>query len=132
MGSPVNIISILIVNDFSIDRTGEETIRISKDFNYDIEVYSSNKNLGYGGVQKFAYKYAIMKNFEYVIMLHGDGQYAPEELPKLLNGLHHGKFDVVIGSRMIKKKDALKGGMPLYKLVGNVILTKIQIILLKP
>ena len=32
---------------------------------------------------------------------------------------------------MIKKKNALKGGMPLYKLIGNIILTKIQNFLLK-
>ena len=31
---------------------------------------------------------------------------------------------------MISKKRALKGGMPLYKLIGNIILTKIQNFLL--
>ena len=35
-----------------------------------------------------------------------------------------------MGSRMIDKKLALKGGMPLYKFVGNIILTKIQNFLL--
>ena len=34
--------------------------------------------------------------------------------------------DVVIGSRMIEKKRALKGGMPFYKFIGNIILTKSQ------
>ena len=87
-------------------------------------------NHGYGGVQKIAFDYAVKHNYDNVIMLHGDGQYAPEELPKLLNGLQNGKLDVVIGSRMIKKKNALKGGMPLYKLIGNIILTKIQNFLL--
>jgi SAM-dependent methyltransferase len=34
--------------------------------------------------------------------------------------------DVTLGSRMIKKSDALRGGMPLYKWVGNQILTTFQ------
>jgi 2-polyprenyl-3-methyl-5-hydroxy-6-metoxy-1,4-benzoquinol methylase len=32
----------------------------------------------------------------------------------------------VFGSRMMKSRDALRGGMPLYKYVGNKILTKLQ------
>ena len=125
-----DIISILIVNDFSIDRTGEEIIRISKDFNYDIEVYNSNKNLGYGGVQKFAYKYAIMKNFEYVIMLHGDGQYAPEVLQNFIKKFDDKVLDAIFGSRMMSYREALKGGMPIYKFLGNICLTFVQNLIL--
>ena len=63
-------------------------------------------------------------------MLHGDGQYAPEKLPELLNEIINKKYDAVFGSRMINKKDAIKGGMPFYKFIGNIILTKIQNFLL--
>ena len=45
-------------------------------------------------------------------------------------GLEKNKYDVVMGSRMINKKNALKGGMPFYKLVGNIVLTKVQNFLL--
>ena len=126
-------INILIVEDNSKDNTLKVIKKnINKKIikNTKINLIINKKNLGYGGVQKVAYNYAIRKKFDYVIMLHGDGQYAPEELPNLLNGLNRNKFDVVIGSRMIKKKNALKGGMPLYKLIGNIILTKIQNFLL--
>ena len=34
-----------------------------------------------------------------------------------------GEADAVFGSRMMNPRDALKGGMPLYKFVGNRILT---------
>jgi hypothetical protein len=88
------------------------------------------KNQGYGGNQKIGYHYAIKKKFDYVVLLHGDGQYAPEELPKLMTDLEKNKYDVVMGSRMINKKNALKGGMPFYKLVGNIVLTKVQNFLL--
>ena len=56
-------------------------------------------------------------------MVHGDGQYAPEELPTLVAPLRDGQADAVFGSRMMTGFGALKGGMPLYKFVGNKILT---------
>jgi 2-polyprenyl-3-methyl-5-hydroxy-6-metoxy-1,4-benzoquinol methylase len=59
-------------------------------------------------------------------MVHGDGQYAPEELPRLLEPLRLGQADAVFGSRMMTRLDALRGGMPLYKYVGNRILTFVQ------
>jgi len=61
-----------------------------------------------------------------VVLLHGDGQYAPEELPRLLQPLAEDKADAVFGSRMMPPSSALKGGMPLYKFVGNRILTTVQ------
>ena len=59
-------------------------------------------------------------------MLHGDGQYAPEELPNLVAPLAADKADAVFGSRMMTRLGALKGGMPLYKFVGNRMLTGLQ------
>jgi len=58
--------------------------------------------------------------------VHGDGQYAPEELPRLLEPLRTGCADAVFGSRMMERFGALKGGMPLYKYAGNKVLTTIQ------
>ena len=126
-------LEILIIDDASSDKTFEISKKIQrnqKKNNLKVKVFYNPINQGYGGNQKIGYHYSIKKKFDFVILLHGDGQYAPEELPKLLNGLQNNKLDVVIGSRMIKKKNALKGGMPLYKLIGNIILTKIQNFLL--
>ena len=89
-----------------------------------------NENLGYGGVQKIAYRYAIKNDFDFVIMLHGDGQYSPEKLPDVIENLISSGADGVFGSRLIKQKDALKGGMPFYKFVGNRVLTFIQNLIL--
>ena len=63
--------------------------------------------------------------------MHGDGQYAPEELPRLLEPLREGRAEAVFGSRMMVKGAALRGGMPLYKFVGNKILTAVQNTLLR-
>ena len=86
-----------------------------------LKVYKNEKNLGCGGNQKKAYNYAIRKGFDVLAMLHGDNQYDPRCLPYLLKPLLEGKADFVYGSRMTR--DALKGGMPLYKYLGNRFLT---------
>ena len=56
-------------------------------------------------------------------MLHGDGQYHPKYLPDMIKKLNTKSVSAVTGSRMIYKKNALKGKMPIYKFVGNVFLT---------
>src|SRR5262249_49701874 len=80
-------------------------------------------NQGYGGNQKIGYYYALRKGFDFVVLLHGDGQYAPEYLPGLIRPLKDGAADACFGSRMMIRGGALKGGMPLYKFFGNKILT---------
>lgn len=94
-------------------------------------LYKNPKNLGYGGNQKKGYRYAIKKNFDVVVMLHGDAQYAPEKMPLLLEPFYKNageNIGVVMGSRMLG--DPLKGGMPLYKYLGNKVLTRLENIIL--
>ena len=91
-----------------------------------LSVFRNEKNLGYGGNQIRGYQYAISQGYDIVALLHGDGQYAPEALPLLLEPLEKGEADAVFGSRMMTKGAALKGGMPLYKYVGNKTLTAIE------
>jgi len=118
---------VLVVDDASEDRT----FAIGRDYQMShpeipITVLRNEYNQGYGGNQKVGYAYAIAHGFDFVAMVHGDGQYAPEELPRLLEPLRRGEADAVFGSRMMDRFGALKGGMPLYKFVGNKILTTAQ------
>ncbi len=118
---------VLVVDDASADRT-YEIGRAYRDAHPELPlvVLRNAYNQGYGGNQKVGYTYAIAKGFDVVAMVHGDGQYAPEELPRLLEPLRDGEADAVFGSRMMPPSGALKGGMPLYKFVGNRILTTFQ------
>lgn len=84
------------------------------------------RNLGYGGNQQAGYRWAIEQGFDIVVLLHADGQYAPEFLPEIVKPLETGEADAVFGSRMMIPGGARKGGMPLYKVVGNTILTRMQ------
>jgi len=88
-----------------------------------LTVHRNPKNLRYGGNQKAGYQYAIARDFDIVVMLHADGQYAPESLPELLAPLEDETADMVFGSRMAHGGDPMAGGMPFYKFVGNKILT---------
>jgi len=91
-----------------------------------IEVIRHEKNLGYGGNQKAGYQWAIDNDLDIVVLLHGDGQYAPEMLPDMVAPLERGEADAVFGSRMLDPGAARRGGMPRYKYFGNRILTRTE------
>jgi glycosyltransferase involved in cell wall biosynthesis len=91
-----------------------------------IEVVRHPKNLGYGGNQKAGYRWAIDQGLDIVVLLHGDGQYAPELLPEMVAPIERGQADAVFGSRMLDPGGARRGGMPRYKFVGNRILTRVE------
>jgi 2-polyprenyl-3-methyl-5-hydroxy-6-metoxy-1,4-benzoquinol methylase len=91
-----------------------------------LTVLRHSANLGYGGNQKAGYTYAINHGWDVVVLLHGDGQYAPEVMGDLIAPIVDGGADAVFGSRMMVKGDARRGGMPRYKYVGNRILTTAQ------
>src|SRR5580704_12522307 len=120
-----NVEEIAVFDDASQDATyelamGIKTLRqLPK-----LIVLKHAKNLGYGGNQKAGYRYFIEKGFDIVVLLHGDGQYAPEILSHLYRPIVAGEADAVFGSRMMKDYGGpLKGGMPLYKYAGNRILS---------
>ena len=91
-----------------------------------ITVERHPRNLGYGGNQQAGYRWAIEQGFDIVVLLHADGQYAPEFLPEIVKPLESGEADAVFGSRMMTPGAARKGGMPLYKYLGNRVLTSAQ------
>jgi len=122
---------VLIVDDASSDRT-DAIGRAYRSLHPEIPmtVLRNEYNQGYGGNQKVGYAFAAGEGFDFVAMIHGDGQYAPEELPSLVAPLRDGHADAVFGSRMMTRLGAIKGGMPLYKFFGNRVLTYIQNLLL--
>ena len=121
-------VEILAIDDSSHDRTFEigHSIEATGALAFPLHVLFNPKNQGYGGNQKIGYHYAIQHGFDFVALVHGDGQYAPEALPELLKPLAQGVADAVFGSRMLDRGAARQGGMPLYKFLGNKILTQFQ------
>lgn len=121
-------VRVLVIDDCSRDATWQRAKEHLKTFWCPGEALRNPVNQGYGGNQKVGYRYAAEQGFDVVAMVHGDGQYAPECLPRLLEPFTRGgmRVDAVFGSRMLHKRDALRGGMPYYKFLGNMVLTSLQ------
>lgn len=122
---------VYIFDDFSGDETYEVCrAYLDKAGLEKVSLYRNPRNYGYGGNQKLGYEYALAKGYDYVVLLHGDGQYAPEYLPDLILPTLEQDAQVVFGSRMVTPGQARAGGMPLYKYWGNRVLTTFENILL--
>jgi len=121
-------VEVLLIDDGSTDATYSlsEHLRQSGSYRHPLTVLANPANQGYGGNQKLGYHYALEQGFDFVVLLHGDGQYAPEVLPEVLAPLLRGEAEVVLGSRMLTPGGARRGGMPLYKRLGNRLLTACQ------
>jgi glycosyltransferase involved in cell wall biosynthesis len=123
-----NVEEVVVFDDASKDATYELALGYKASRGHTkLHVLRHAQNLGYGGNQKAGYRYFLDKGFDAVVLLHGDGQYAPEILAHLYHPIVTGQADAVFGSRMMKDYGGpLKGGMPLYKFVGNRILTTLE------
>jgi glycosyltransferase involved in cell wall biosynthesis len=118
---------IFVFDDASSDRTYEAGRSCMQEpYGDKLKIFRNPVNLMYGGNQRKGYQYAIGRGLDIVVLLHGDGQYAPEVMQELLTPLENGTADMVMGSRMMIPGAALRGNMPMYKYFGNKILTRIE------
>ena len=123
----LQLTEVLVQDDHSTDLTHLVAQGYSQQQGHlNLTVVRHPENLGYGGNQKAGYTYAINHGWDVVVLLHGDGQYAPEIMGELIRPIVEGDADAVFGSRMMEKGRAREVGMPLYKYVGNRILTTVQ------
>jgi 2-polyprenyl-3-methyl-5-hydroxy-6-metoxy-1,4-benzoquinol methylase len=120
------ISDVIVSDDYSEDSTYLVGLGYRQTSDLPITVIRQPRNLGYGGNQKAGYRYAIDHGLDIVVLLHGDGQYAPESLPEIVAPLERGDCDAVFGSRMMVPGAARRGGMPLYKFVGNRVLSRFE------
>ena len=118
-------IDFLILDDCSKDNTSKIIEKfISGNHSLDFSYQRNEENLGFGGNLKKAYDLAINKDYKFLSILHGDGQYPPEFLDKMYSFLS--KSNLVLGSRMIVKKNAIAGKMPIIRFLGNIFLSNFQ------
>ena len=111
---------VILVDDRSTDGTADLARTLP------LHLVWHPHNVGYGGNQKTCYLEALQRGADVVVMLHPDGQYEPELIPKLIAPILSGEADLVLGSRLAEPGAARAGGMPLYKLVANRALTGVE------
>lgn len=115
---------IILVDDASKDQTVEVAKKLG------LTVFVHKKNRGYGGNQKTCYQKALQKGAQVIIMLHPDYQYDSSLTNDLIKPISEGRFQVMFGSRIRTRKEALEGGMPWYKYFLNRFLTPIENVVL--
>lgn len=118
---PKEIVSkIILVDDGSRDKTAS----IAKSLG--ITIFSHPHNLGYGGAQKTGYWEALKEKPDVVAMLHSDYQHDASFLSEIVEPVLKGDYDVMFGSRLSSRQDALSGGMPIIKYLINRFLTRLE------
>jgi glycosyltransferase involved in cell wall biosynthesis len=111
---------IILVDDASTD----STVAMARDLGLTVVVHERNR--GYGANQKTCYDEALRRGASIVIMIHPDYQYDSRLAPFMIGFIERDVCDIVVGSRIRTRREALASGMPLYKYVANRGLTMIE------
>ena len=115
---------IILTDDASKDRT----VEIAKTLG--VTVLEHDNNTGYGGNQKTCYAAAREREADIIIMIHPDYQYDPRVIPAAINIIENDICDIILGSRIRTRQEALEGGMPVYKYISNRFLTTFENVIL--
>ncbi|MFH1402308.1 MAG: glycosyltransferase family 2 protein [Patescibacteria group bacterium] len=115
---PMDFVDEIILVD---DGSSDQTIKLAEKLN--LIIYSHKKNLGYGANQKTCYQKALERGADIIVMLHPDYQYDPKLIKYLTSLIKEDYCDVVLGTRIRSRKEALAGGMPAYKYFSNRFLS---------
>ena len=111
---------VILVDDGSTDGT----VQVAR--NLGLTVIEHSRNQGYGGNQKTCYRHALAHGADIVVMIHPDYQYDGRVIPHAVGIVELGICDVVLGSRIRSRAEALAGGMPPYKYLANRMLTLLE------
>ena len=117
---------ILLVDDASTDGTGTVAARLSRRASAraarrSIEVLSHPRNRGVGAAITTGYQRALALQVDATVVMAGDGQMDPADLPRLLAPIVAGTADYAKGNRF-----AWPGGwraMPVHRAAGNLALS---------
>ena len=110
---------VILVDDASPDETVAVAERLG------LKTFRHPVNRGYGGNQKTCYREALAAGADIVVMIHPDFQYDPAFAPGLIEPIVSGRRDAMFGSRMLEPGGARAGGMPWWKFMANVFLTRV-------
>jgi glycosyltransferase involved in cell wall biosynthesis len=119
------IVDLAIVVD---DASRDETAALARTLPQ-TQVHLHPRNRGYGANQKTCYRLALEAGADIVIMVHPDYQYTPRLIPAMASLLAAGLYPCVLGSRVLGGH-ARRGGMPLWRYVGNRLLTLLENLLM--
>jgi len=106
------------------DKSSDDTVALARQLG--LFVFARDNNGGYGANQKTCYRLALEHGADIIVMIHPDYQYDPKLVKYFAEFIGDNYFDVMLGSRIRSRREALAGGMPLYKYVANRTLTMLE------
>ena len=115
---PEYIDEIIVVDDGSTDDTYKKII---KKYNKRLIPIRHQKNKGVGAAIVSGYKEFLKGTSTIAVVMAGDNQMDPDDLPFLLNPICDKKCDYIKGNRLYYSGSFKK--MPLIRFLGNTILT---------
>ena len=104
---------VVVCDDGSVDSTHDVADAAGAN------VIRHEKNFGKGEALQSLFKFARHSNFDIIVTIDGDGQFLPEEIPKLVKKIESGESDIVIGYRFDDTTE-----MPNYRKFGNKMLDR--------
>ncbi len=103
---------VIVVNNNSTDKTAENAVKAGATV-----LYESFQ--GYGAACLKGIDYCRSKSYEIIVFMDGDYSDYPEEIKLLVNPIINEKYDFVLGSRVIGKRE--KGALPFQSRIGSII-----------
>lgn len=91
-----------------------------------LQVITHDRNYGYGGNLKRLYREALRQGADIVVEVHPDYQYEPALADLLVEYVARGYFDIIQANRIRSRQECLAGGMPLFRYLGNRVLTAFE------
>jgi glycosyltransferase involved in cell wall biosynthesis len=110
---------IYVIDDASTDGTAGLVRTGTTDARVILLTHAANG--GVGAAVKTGYRQALADGMTIVVKLDGDGQMAPEDIPRLIAPVAEGRADYAKGNRFFHP-EGLKG-MPPVRLLGNALLS---------
>lgn len=122
---PKDLVDDIIVTD---DGSTDNSVEIARSLG--IPVFPHTPNRGYGGNLKAGLRRALERGADYVVEVHGDGQFDSGALREALPFLRDG-MSFIIGSRFQTARKARENGMPLSRYLANRGLSVVDRLILR-
>ena len=118
---PTFIDAIIVVNDKSSDQTSE-VVKATKEFSKGwVKLIEHEVNQGVGGAIATGYKWARDHDYDIAVVMAGDGQMDPKDLPAVLDPIVDDVADYTKGNRLVTG-DAIHK-IPKIRFFGNAALS---------
>jgi glycosyltransferase involved in cell wall biosynthesis len=109
----LHVDKIIVCDDGSTDKTSDVITKTGA------VLLQHKQNQGKGEAMKTLFTYAKKIGADVMVTIDGDGQFLPEEIPKVIEPIIKNNADIVIGYRFDDDEE-----MPAYRKIGNKMLDK--------